>query len=90
MQKSRKMFFGIVFFLFIFIPIFTPPAHAQWAYTYGGAGSDYTSSMRTTSDGGYIVAGITAFAGLWAETVLIKLDSNGNITWQQKYGATME
>ena len=90
MQKSRKMFLGILFTILFLIPFLSSLSHAQWAYTYGGTEGDYAGSMRVTNDGGYIVAGITGFSGLWAETVLIKLDSNGNITWQKKYGATIE
>ena len=46
-----------------------------WQNTYGRAGDDTASSVRQTSDGGYIVAGSTSVAA-W----LLRLDSTGNIT----------
>jgi ribosomal protein S11 len=51
-----------------------------WAKTYGGTGYDEASSFQQTSDGGYIVAGITESfgAGSW-DAFLIKTDANGNI-----------
>ncbi len=41
--------------------------NVQWAKTYGGANSDGAFSVQQTSDGGYIVAGVTySFgAGSW-------------------------
>jgi uncharacterized delta-60 repeat protein len=61
----------------------------QWTKTYGGTSSDYASSVRQTSDGGYIVAGITwSFgAGIW-DIFLIKTDANGNVQWAKTYGGT--
>jgi uncharacterized delta-60 repeat protein len=52
----------------------------QWAKTYGGTGNDRAFSVQQTSDGGYIVAGVTSSfgAGGW-DIFLIKTDANGNI-----------
>jgi hypothetical protein len=81
------MFFGIVFFLFLFIPILASPAHGQWAYTYGGTDWDYTSSVQQTADGGYIVAGGTQPIGTSkTDAWILKLDSNGSVSWQKSYG----
>jgi uncharacterized delta-60 repeat protein len=61
----------------------------QWAKTYGGtwgAWSDYAHSVQQTSDGGYIVAGLTwSFGGIF----LIKTDANGNIIWVKTYWGTI-
>jgi hypothetical protein len=61
----------------------------QWAKTYGGAGWDLAYSVQQTSDGGYIVAGLTfSFgAGDW-DIFLIKTDANGNVQWAKTYGGT--
>jgi len=61
----------------------------QWAKTYGGKVSEGASSVRQTTDGGYIVAGFTTSfgAGKW-DIFLIKTDANGNVQWAKTYGGT--
>jgi hypothetical protein len=60
-----------------------------WAKTYGGTNDDYASSVQQTSDGGYIVAGITwSFGAGWRDIFLIKTDANGNRIWAKTYGGT--
>jgi hypothetical protein len=60
-----------------------------WAKTYGGTNYDYASSVRQTSDGGYIVAGWTeSFGAGNRDVLLIKTDANGNIIWAKTYGGT--
>ncbi|MFZ8835383.1 MAG: hypothetical protein ACO2O5_14500 [Candidatus Caldipriscus sp.] len=61
----------------------------QWAKTYGGTSWDIASSVQQTSDGGYIVAGLTLSfgAGNW-DIFLIKTDAKGNIQWAKTYGGT--
>jgi hypothetical protein len=61
----------------------------QWAKTYGGANDDLAYSVQQTSDGGYIVAGITRSFGAGNNDIfLIKADANGNIIWAKTYGGT--
>jgi hypothetical protein len=61
----------------------------SFAKTYGGTDSDWAFSVQQTSDGGYIVAGLTSSfgAGSW-DIFLIKTDANGNIRWAKTYGGT--
>jgi uncharacterized delta-60 repeat protein len=59
----------------------------QWAKTYGVTGSDYAYSVKQTSDGGYILAGLTYSFGAGDDDIfLIKTDANGNIIWAKTYG----
>ena len=60
-----------------------------WAKTYGGTSYDVAFSVQQTSDGGYIVAGLTgSFGASWYDIFLIKTDANGNIIWAKTYGGT--
>lgn len=53
----------------------------QWNKTFGGAGDDRAYSVQQTSDGGFILAGVSNFDGL-----VIKTDENGNEQWNQTFG----
>ena len=59
----------------------------QWASTYGGSGNDQAWSVDLTSDGAYLVAGgTTSFGAGRADYWVLKLDSSGNVLWQNTYG----
>jgi len=61
----------------------------MWAKTYGVTDIDGAFSVQQTSDGGYIVAGIThSFDVDSADIFLIKTDANGNVQWAKTYGGT--
>ncbi len=64
----------------------------QWQKTYGGNYYDYANSIQMTSDGGYIVAGVTRSftANNNRDMWVLKLDSDGNIQWQKAYGTTSD
>ena len=60
-----------------------------WEKTYGGNGDDYVRSVKTTSDGGYILGGYTySFGAGDVDAWILKLDSSGSIQWQKTYGAS--
>jgi len=61
------------------------PPDPVWARTFGGSSIDYGSSVRQTTDGGYIIGGTTLF-DFW----LIKVDALGNEQWEHNYGVTDE
>lgn len=66
-----------------------------WERNYGGSQNDESTAIQQTTDGGYIVAGATfsndgdvssnnGEEDFW----IIKLDSNGNLQWEQTFGGT--
>jgi len=67
----------------------------EWQKSLGGSGDENASSIRQTTDGGFIVAGFTASndgdvsgnhgsRDYW----IIKLDGSGNIQWQKSFGGS--
>ena len=67
----------------------------QWQKTYGGTGNEKAEQIQKTSDGGYVLTGVTtsknngditgdpSIQGLdW----VVKIDNAGNIQWQKLYG----
>ena len=58
----------------------------MWSKTYGN-GKEVGNSLVETSDGGYAVAGDSASFGAGdSDFWLVKIDSNGNMEWNQTYG----
>jgi len=77
----------------------------QWTLSLGGRGLEEGGSVIQTTDGGYMVVGATTgdgggnfdttvnFHGPWHSFIdvwVVKLDSAGNIQWQQCYGGTYD
>jgi hypothetical protein len=75
----------------------------QWTLSLGGLGDELGGSIIQTSDKGYLVVGSTDGRGGgnydstcnhhnpgsgWSDVWVVKLDSVGNIEWQQCYGGT--
>jgi Secretion system C-terminal sorting domain len=67
----------------------------QWQKSFGGSADDYASSIKQTSDGGYIVAGssnsvdgdVTGNHGgkdFW----VLKLSSTGSLQWEKSLGGS--
>jgi len=67
----------------------------QWQRTYGGTSSDEASVVRATSDGGYIVTGLSSSTDgdvlgnhgsddHW----VVKLDASGNVEWNNSFGGS--
>ena len=58
-----------------------------WAATYGGADVDWAYSIQQTTDGGYIVAGVTlSFGAGETDAWVLKLRPDGTVEWQKAYG----
>lgn len=59
-----------------------------WSKSYGGTKKDGGKTIEPTSDGGYIIAGITRsnFGLTNPDFFAVKTDSAGSIEWVQHYG----
>ena len=55
----------------------------QWNKTFGGTKEDIGNSIQLTSDGGYIITGISG-GDIW----LIKTNSSGDMQWNKTFGDT--
>lgn len=67
----------------------------EWERNYGGDTLEVATSVHQTSDGGYIVGGLSfsstgdvsgnkGLSDFW----LLKLDPSGNLEWEQNYGGS--
>jgi len=81
--------------LFMLLLLTTEFIYAQtapdtlWTKTFGGAANDQAVAIRQTGDGGYIVLGSTeSFGNGQIDTWLVKIDENGNETWNKTYGGS--
>jgi hypothetical protein len=67
-----------------------PFGKRQWDRTFGSPGPGYTYSVRETTDGGYVIAGLTSSSsGLGSyEVRLLKIDGSGNAKWDATSGGS--
>ncbi|MBC8277483.1 MAG: T9SS type A sorting domain-containing protein [FCB group bacterium] len=60
-----------------------------WTNTFGGSYDDYARSVQQTTDGGYIIAGLTISYGSGSfDVYLIKTDANGDMLWTNTFGGS--
>jgi len=60
-----------------------------FAKSYGGNGSEGARVIQETSDGGFVVAGVTnSFGAGNYDWWILKLKNDGSIIWQKAYGGT--
>ncbi|KYK24672.1 hypothetical protein AYK25_06015, partial [Thermoplasmatales archaeon SM1-50] len=64
--------------------------YEQWYKNYGKGGEsyyigDWGKDLQQTTDGGYIITGITGEWDAWGSLWLLKTDANGNEQWNKSY-----
>ena len=60
-----------------------------WTKTLGGSDEDTAISIQPTSDGGYVLAGMTGSYGAGAsDAYLVKVDAAGNQIWKNTFGGS--
>jgi hypothetical protein len=71
------------------------PPELEWQRCLGGTSSEDANGVTSTTDGGYVLTGITgsmdgdvsALQGV-ADLWVVKLDSNGELLWERTYGGS--
>jgi len=60
-----------------------------WQKSYGAGAEDIGSTIKATSDGGFVVAGTTRAPGISATTdgLLFKINAQGNLLWSRSFGS---
>lgn len=58
-----------------------------WTRTFGTAAGEDGNSVRQTTDGGFVVAGIAwSWDGMKSSALLVRTDADGNELWTRTYG----
>jgi uncharacterized delta-60 repeat protein len=91
-RKIRILSLVIIFALLALITVGcasgAPPKEA-WNQTFGGTDEDWAHSVQQTSDGGYILAGVTRSYGAGGSDFwLVKTYPDGNEQWNKTFGGT--
>src|SRR2546423_10974379 len=66
---------------------FDANGNVQWQKTYLRSGRDWGFDIVQTTDGGYVIPGMTdpCACGGTTQGTIIKIDASGNIQWQKSY-----
>jgi hypothetical protein len=59
-----------------------------WTRLIGGSGYDMGTSVRQTSDNGYVIAGGTFSYGAGGDVYLIRMNATGDTVWTRTFGST--
>jgi len=61
----------------------------QWQKTYGNEGLESVVKVIQTTDNGYALCGYTTIPGnIYADYLVMKLDSSGEMQWQKTFGGS--
>jgi len=74
----------------VYVIKFDVDGNKEWDKTYGGATDDRGYSITQTLDNGYVICGVaTSFSGN-GDIYVVKIDSLGNLEWENTYGGPDE
>ena len=88
MKKALTFFVFLSFFILFSISNVQGQVDTLWTKTFGGSDNERGSSVQQTTDGGYIIVGITEFFGVDSDIWLIKTNSFGDTLWTRKFGGS--
>ncbi|OIO45198.1 MAG: hypothetical protein AUJ24_00790 [Parcubacteria group bacterium CG1_02_36_42] len=72
-----------------FLIKFDSGGNLSWTKTIGGTGEEQGYNVLLTTDGGYIINGLTdSFGAGSVDLLLVKFDSTGNFIWAKTAGGT--
>ncbi|MFH1011920.1 MAG: hypothetical protein V1784_11890, partial [bacterium] len=75
---------------FLAVTAMAQPPDSLWSRTFGGSNHDWCYCAQQTSDGGYILAGVTRSFGAGQDDAwLVKTDANGDSLWSRTFGGTL-
>ena len=61
----------------------------RFTQTFGGSSDDGAHHIQTTSDGGYLLVGVTeSYGNGWMDAWIIKTDADGTHIWSKTFGGT--
>ena len=85
MKKLPQNTSFLIIAILLSVSLYSQKPDTLWTKTYGAIGFEEAYSVLQTSDGGYIVTGLTGSYGVGGTDIwLIKTDASGDIIWIKK------
>jgi len=73
----------------LFSQALAQPPSSLWSRTFGGSDYDICDCVQQTSDGGYILGGLTrSFGAGFNDSWLVKINADGDSLWSRTFGGS--